>query len=59
MIFATRKPSYDLTIDEHVSDDGKVITTILQYLLGQNRVQVWFDRTGNSPAELTDIMVEL
>lgn len=61
MIFATRAPSYgpDLTIDEHVSDNGRVVTTILNYLCGQKRVQVWFDPSGNSPAEQTEIMLEM
>jgi hypothetical protein len=59
MIFAPRAPSSDMTIDERVSNNGRVVTTILNYLCGQKRVQVWFDSTGASPAEQTDILLEM
>ena len=41
------------------SEGGRVTVAILNYALGQQRIQLWYDRTGCAPDELTDIILEM
>lgn len=59
MRFASRPPSDPNTIEEHVSDNGRIVLAVRDYLMGQKRIQVWFDPTCKSPAHLTEIVLEM
>lgn len=41
------------------SEGGRVTVVILNYAFGQQRIQLWYDRTGCALDELTDIILEM
>jgi hypothetical protein len=57
--FASRPPSDGVILEENVSDNGRVVLAILDYMFGQRRIQVWFDPTGKAPAHQTEIVLEM
>jgi len=61
MEFQKKDLSYpDSTQFEEIrSKGGRITIAGLNYAFGQYRIQVWFDKTGCAPAELTDIVLEM
>ncbi len=59
MKFASRPPSDEHTLEENVSDNGRIILAIRDYMFGQRRIQVWFDPSGKAPAHQTEIILEM
>lgn len=45
--FEKVSPSFELSIEEYKA--GKVTVVIAAYLLGQHRIQVWYDGYGSYP----------